>query len=388
LAGDELLRQVAHRILAGVRLSDRVAGPDARDEVTVSRLGGDEFMVMLTKLANPGNAAIVARRLTEELARPFELEAAEVNIGASIGIAIFPQDGATPDELITNGDRALASAKQSGRGKFEFFGSEMSERARRRDNIEMCLKNSIRQGELSLHYQPICETKTLELVGIEVLLRWNSTQLGSVGPDEFIPIAEESGMILDIGRWVFDSVCEQLTAWRTLGYHLPHLAVNISARQLLDPDFVSDVDALLRRWDVVGSAFEFELTESSIISENPDIDHALNQLTDMGVTLALDDFGTGFSSLSHLRRFRFAHLKIDKSFVLDIGREPADEELVRAIISLAKDLRIETVAEGVETDVQLEFLREQGCDRVQGYFLGRPVDADTFTQQLADRVNS
>lgn len=378
LAGDELLRQVAGRLMHSIRQNDRVARPDEYEEITVSRLGGDEFMIMLTRLSTPEDAALVARRLNEEMSRPFELDNTQATIGVSIGIAMFPQDGTSADELIFNCDHALASAKQSGRGRYEFFSQEMSDRARRRDDIELRMKHALDNNEMQLHYQPIRSINDRSIVSTEVLLRWKNSQLGTVCPDEFIPIAEETGFIVELGLWVLDSVCAQMTAWRADGYQLPSIAVNISARQLLDSSFSSDVENLLKKWDIEGTSFEFEVTESSILSKNPTTDGALHGLAKMGIALALDDFGTGYASLSQLRRFQFDHLKIDKSFISDIGNKPEDEQLVKAIISLAKDLDIETIAEGVETPAQLDFLLRESCDRVQGYLFGKPAPADEY----------
>lgn len=384
LAGDEVLRQVAARIHDVVRFNDPVwtTETSTENETTVSRFGGDEFIVLLPNVAEPGSAAIVARRLLEVLGAPFEVGRDRLQLGASIGIAVYPTDGPDAATLLRHSDQALTSAKQSGRGQFEFFNEFIGAAEERRHNLERALRFALDQNELSMHYQPLRDVRTAELIGSEALLRWTSKELGSVSPEEFIPVAEESGLVIPIGLFVVRSVCEQMRSWQEQGFHIPRIAINLSARQLADAQSATEISAILEETGIGGGNIEFELTEGSILSENPIVESTLSSLRQLGATFALDDFGTGYSSLSHLRRFSFQRLKIDRSFVRGICTTADDEKLMRAIIALAKQLGMETIAEGVETEEQLNFLRSEGCDFAQGFLLGRPMPAGDFERLL------
>ncbi|MCA9512047.1 MAG: EAL domain-containing protein, partial [Myxococcales bacterium] len=389
LVGDEVLREVASRIQDSVRFTDQVlvagrdTGDDAGSETTVSRLGGDEFIVLLPEVTGPAGAAHVARRILAALARPIATGDERLQLGASVGVAIFPEDGADPETLLRHCDQALGNAKRSGRGKFEFFSAAIGEAEERRHEIERALRRALeRRGELEVHYQPIRHARTAALTSVEALVRMTSAELGAVAPEEFIPVAEESGLVVPLGRYVVETVCAHAAGWRARGLRLPRFAINLSARQLVDRATAEELGRIFTAAGLDGSAIEFELTEGSILTRNPVVGETIAALRSQGCTFALDDFGTGYSSLSHLRRFEFDRLKIDRSFVAGIGRVAGDEELTRAVIALGQRLGIETVAEGVETETQLAFLRDEGCDFVQGYLLGRPLPAAETERML------
>jgi len=386
LAGDEVLRQVATRIQEIVRFNDPILPAEnfMHDETTVSRFGGDEFIILLPKIAEPESPAIVARRLLDALSIPFKVGNDRLQLGASIGIAIFPTDGTDAESLLRHADQALTSAKQSGRARFEFFNQRIGAAEERRHTLEKALRDALDRNELSMHYQPIRDIRSAELIGAEALLRWTSPELGSVSPEEFIPVAEETGLVIPIGLYVVRAVCEQMALWQGQGYRVPRISINLSARQLADPQTATKIALILEESGIGGGNIEFELTEGSILSENPIVESTLSSLRQLGATFALDDFGTGYSSLSHLRLFRFQRLKIDRSFVSGICTTEDDEKLMRAIVALAKQLDLETVAEGVETEEQLSMLRNEGCDFAQGFMLGRPMPAIEL-ERLLDR---
>jgi diguanylate cyclase (GGDEF)-like protein/PAS domain S-box-containing protein len=382
--GDAVLKQVADRIQEKVRFTDQVARPavDVDEEVTVSRLGGDEFMVLLPSIDEPGDAAIAARRLREALIEPFDVGPDRLQLGASVGIAIYPDDGLDSETLVRHCDQALTNAKRTQRGRVEFYNASISAAEERRYALEVGLRRAIERGEFRMVYQPIRDVRSARLDGAEALIRWTSAELGDVAPDEFIPVAEESGLVVPIGLIAVRSVCEQIASWRSEGLVAPRVSVNVSARQLADVDSPKQIARALEESGVSGDSLEFELTEGSVLSENPMVEGTLAALGDLGASLALDDFGTGYSSLSHLRRFCFQRLKIDRSFVAGLGVHEEDEQLVRAIIALAKRLEIRIVAEGVETEEQFAFLREEECDFVQGYLFGRPMPASDLASLL------
>ncbi len=386
LTGDEILRQVATRIQEVVRFNDLVWSTEnvRQAEPTVSRFGGDEFIVLLPSVAERGSAALVARRLIDALNRPFEIGSDRLQLGVSIGIAVQPTDGADAETLLRHADQALTSAKQSGRGRFEFFNETIGRAEERRHRLEKELRHALERNELSLHYQPIRDVRSADLAGVEALLRWTNPELGTVSPDEFIPVAEETGLVVPIGLFVIRELCEQMARWQEQGYRLPRMSINLSPRQLADTRFAAMITEVLEETGITGGEIEFELTEGSILSKNPIVENTLNSLRELGATFALDDFGTGYSSLSQLRRFRFQRLKIDRSFVAGICTTENDERLIRAIIALAGELDLETIAEGVETEEQMRRLLDVGCNFAQGFLLGCPMPAADF-ERLLDR---
>ncbi|MAT92250.1 MAG: hypothetical protein CME59_06585 [Halioglobus sp.] len=381
--GDELLRQVAQRLLKNVRFSDSLAsGRAERDLVAVSRLGGDEFMVLLPEISAPRDAALVARRIIDALMEPFFVGSNRLQLGTSIGIATCPEDGVTADALIRRSDQALSNAKSNRRGSFEFFNAELSATEERQHALEQALRRALDRREFVVHYQPIFETGSRKLSGAEALLRWHSAELGEVSPEEFIPVAEESGLIVKIGGIVFRMVCQQIAQWRERGLDVPRISVNLSARQLVDLEFQNQITSIMAATGVTGADFDFELTEGSMLADNPRAEDTLAWLKHQGMTLSLDDFGTGYSSLSLLRRLSFQRLKIDRSFVAGLGENSDDDRLVRGVIALAHRLNVETIAEGVESEGQLAILRSENCHYVQGFLLARPQTAQMFSGLL------
>ena len=381
-AGDDLLREVAARLQECVRFSDPVGRAEPDVNSPVSRLGGDEFTILLGEIGDPLDAAKVAQRMLDLLSAPFEIDRQEVFSGASVGIAVFPHDGLDADTLLRSADQAMYHAKRSGRSSFEFFDESMNEASARKHEIEIQLNRAIRRGEMSLCFQPVLDTRTGSLSGAEALLRWKSETLGEVSPTEFIPIAEETGLIVSIGAWVLRTACAQHRAWRDAGYAPIRLAVNLSSRQLGDPALPDEVAQVLEETEMSPAHLELEITESAILRADDSSDAVLARLREMGIGLALDDFGTGYSSLSHLRRVELDRIKIDRSFVGEIPNNKEDSKLTAAIIAMAHSLNLSVVAEGVETEEQVAFLRNRGCDELQGMLLGSPIDGITFERYL------
>lgn len=383
-AGDKLLMQVARQILSVVRSSDWVGRPSFEDDdVPVSRLGGDEFTLILTGMSVDQNAGRVARRVLEALNRPFKIDGYEVLVTASIGIAIYPEDGIDADSLLRNADTAMYSAKSSGRNRYHFYSSAMNEEAEHRIDLERRLRRAIANGEFSLSFQPIRDTRTGETRAAEALIRWHDPERGLISPDEFIPVAEDTGLIIPIGAWVLRAACEQARFWQKKGFAPIRMAVNVSGHQIRQPGFVEDVATALRETALSPEDLELEITESTIMQEDEETDRAFRQLHEMGVPIALDDFGTGYSSLSYLRRFHIHRLKIDRSFVSRIPDDPEDMALTAAIVAMAQQLLLPVVGEGVETVEQAQSLTEIGCDELQGYLFSKPLAARDFERFLS-----
>lgn len=376
-AGDELLRVVGARVAACVKLSD-----------TVARLGGDEFVVVLGGLPGPEPAATAAERILAEIAIPLEIRKREFRGKASIGIAMFPDDGSTLEELLKNADTAMYRAKAEGRGRVAFFEPSMNARAIERWSLETGLHRALQQNQFLLHYQPQLHLETGALSGAEALIRWTDPVRGPRSPAEFIPAAEESGLIVDIGTWVLNEACEQLRRWRQQGVEVPQLAVNVSADQLRRADFVDKVKAALINTDTPPWALELEITESVLLTEEERTSRILAELVGLGVTLALDDFGTGYSSLSYLRRYPMQVIKIDRSFVTDLPGNTDASAIASAVVAMARSLGKRTIAEGIETEAQLAFLKSLGCDSGQGYYFSKPLPADDLAKFIAARRSS
>ncbi len=368
LAGDELLQQVA------LRLTERLRGADM-----LTRLGGDEFTVLLEDLARPGDAARVARDIVELLGEPFHLEGGiDVRIGASIGISLFPDHAETAEMLLQQADTALYRAKDDGRGCFKYYSDDQTYAARERVDLERRLRRALEQGELRVFYQPLVDIASDRVVGAEALLRWQDPELGLVAPARFIPVAEETGLIVPIGQWVLTEVCRQGRAWIDAGLPPLTLAVNLSPLQFRHGDMGGIVAAALAAQRFPAERLELELTESALMEREDDAVDTLIRLRAQGVRLAIDDFGTGYSSLAHLKRFPIDVLKIDRSFVEDIPDGQGDSEIAATIIAMGHTLGFKVLAEGVETDEQLAFLRERGCDLYQGYLRSAAVPAEEF----------
>ena len=369
--GDALLRAVARRLSELVREGD-----------TVARLGGDEFLVLLPDLRRSADAYVVAQKILDALEAGIAVDGRQLHVNTSIGVALFPQDGHEGDALITNADVAMYRSKELGGNIYQFFNSEMSRETTRRVELETQLRAALTAGELHMRYQPKVDMRSGSITGSEALVGWNHPT-GAVPPSQFIPVAEESGLIVPIGDWVLRTACAQNKAWHDAGYGPLTVAVNVSARQFLRQDVVSWVLDALECTGLAPEWLELELTESLIAEDPEKVAATMRELKRFGVRFSIDDFGTGYSSLSYLKRFPVDSLKIDQSFVKNVGAAPDDEAISLAVISLAHTLRLKVIAEGVETEGQREFLRRHGCDEIQGYLCGRPVPPAEFTQLLA-----
>lgn len=366
-AGDAALKSAGDRISSCLR-----------EEDTVSRFGGDEFVVILTGLGSAQDARSVAEKIQQAFAQAIEIDDAEMFISPSIGISLWPEDGDDPETLVRNADIALMRAKASGRNTYSFFTSEMDERIRAQTRIENQLRPALEQKEFYLHYQPIVDISDSNIVRAEALLRWNNPELGAVSPDDFIPIAEEIGMIVPIGDWVMKTACQEAASWPSGEINPFTLAVNVSTRQFRGTSLVEGVGLALRESGFAPERLEIEITESLLMGDIPEVTRSLGKLKDLGVSLSVDDFGTGYSSLSYLRRFPVDIIKIDRSFVREVLSDPDNATLVETIVTMAHSLKLQVIAEGVETEEQLAFLRGLGCDFAQGFLFSRPLSADDF----------
>ena len=365
--GDELLRAVAQRVHHLVRAED-----------TVSRLGGDEFVILQRHATGILDAQDLAHRILLALREPFRVHDQELLVTPSIGISVFPMHGDTAQALITRADAAMYSAKQAGRNTYRVFETDMSTFFPERLMLENDLRRAIVRGEFELHYQPKVDVETGRVVGMEALLRWRHATRGLIAPADFIPIAEDSGAIVEIGRWVIEEACRQNVKWQRAGAPQLRIAVNISGVQFRQPDLLETIANALASSGLHPECLEIEITESVIMQDPSAMIVLLEKLSAMGVHVSIDDFGTGYSSLSYLKRFPLDKLKIDRSFIRDISSDTEDAAITRAIIGLAHNLRLKVVAEGVETREQLEFLRSLGCDEYQGYFKSKPLPAAEF----------
>jgi diguanylate cyclase (GGDEF)-like protein/PAS domain S-box-containing protein len=369
--GDKLLTSVAGRLVDCLRTSDRV-----------SRQGGDEFIVLLSEMTHSEDAAILARRMLKAVGEIHSIGPQEVRVTASIGVSVYPDDGVDAETLIRHADTAMYQAKQNGRHGYQFFTPAMNQRAAHRQSIEESLRSALERNELALHYQPKIDLKTGVIAGVEALLRWTHPQRGLVPPAEFIAIAEEGGLILPIGNWVLREACTQARAWLDLGLPLATIAVNVSAAELRQDGFLDGLTTILEDTGLEARFLELELTESVLMNHTPLTKSTLLTLRERGVQFAIDDFGTGYSSVSYLRRFPVDALKIDQSFVCRIGVGWEENSIVDAIIGMGRSLGMRVIAEGVETEEQLEFLRARGCDEAQGYYFSRSVPAQQLGELL------
>ena len=370
-AGDALLREVARRLKESLRASDIVA-----------RLGGDEFVMLLQDLHGADEAGTIARKLLSAVIKPIELNGQECRVTASIGISLFPDDAPDETSLMTHADLAMYHAKEEGKNNFQFYDGRLETMSLERLTLETQLRRAIERNELSVHYQAKLDLTHNTIAGVEALLRWNSAELGAVSPAKFIPLAEETGLILAIGKWVLRSACAQSMAWQRSGLPPVRVSVNLSPRQLADPDLVAAVRAVLAETGLAPDLLELEVTESSVMHNVERALEVLTALKRMGVRLAIDDFGTGYSSLAQLKRFPIDTLKVDRSFIRELPSDSEDKAIAEAIIAMGKTLSLTVVAEGVETREQQEFLRERACDQVQGFYFSRPVPPSDFAELL------
>ena len=370
-AGDDLLRLVAGRLKACI------AGGD-----TLARLGGDEFVILACGFADPGYAAQLGERILATLAEPFTLEGNEYYLGVSIGIGSYPDDARDGSDLLRCADAAMYFAKESGRNNYQFFTSRLNARTQRRYNLETNLRRALANNELFLHYQPQIDSRTGRIVGAEALLRWQNPQAGLVPPGEFIPVAEETGLIVPIGAWVLEQACQQAAIWRLEAAPDLCVAVNLSPRQFQEEQLLSVVTAALETSGLPAHALELEITEGLLMGDSEKLMPVFDALTAIGVRFSVDDFGTGYSSLSYLQRFPISNLKIDRSFINRIPDNRDSVALTQAIIAMASALGMKVTAEGVEEVRQMEFLKRAGCQEMQGYLFSRPLDADAFCRLL------
>ncbi len=383
-SGDQLLTEVAARLVGVVRSGDSLARSAPEDaDVSVSRFGGDEFTLLLSGISAAEDAGRVARRILTALREPIEVDRRELITTASIGIAIYPMDGEDAETLLKNADTAMYWAKSRGRNNYQFYSKFMNEDADRKLGLENRLHRALREGEFSLHYQPFWDPRSGETTAAEALLRWNDPIYGPVRPDDFIPVAEDAGLIVPIGAWVLKAACRQARDWQEAGYRPIRITVNVSGHQIRQAAFVDLVAQTLRDTGLSPAYLELEITESTIMQEDEETDAAFRALHDLGVGIALDDFGTGYSSLSYLRRFQISRVKIDRSFVAQIPDNSEDMAVTAAIVAMAHHLLLPVVGEGVETERQAQSLTELGCDELQGYLFGAAVCAEDFVQFLS-----
>jgi diguanylate cyclase (GGDEF)-like protein/PAS domain S-box-containing protein len=375
-AGDALLCSVARRLASCVA-----------EDGTLARVGGDEFVIVVSGYEGTADLIALARQILETIAVPFAVADNEYYLGASIGISLFPQDGQDVPTLMRNADSAMYSAKQRGRNNFQFFTPELNEHLQRRFAIEQLLRRALAAGELSLVYQPIIDSRGGRTVGAEALLRWYNSELGDVSPVEFIPVAEDTGLIIAIGNWVMERACEQVAEWRrTLAADLV-IAVNLSPRQFND-GLVERIERCLVRCGLSADALELEITERLLMRDSETVLPMLSALTDMGIRISVDDFGTGYSSLSYLKRFPLHNLKIDRSFVAGLPDHRDSIAITQAVVAMAHSLGMNVTAEGVETEAQAAFLRSIECDKQQGYLFSRPVGASAYARNLLESRRS
>lgn len=367
--GDELLRAVADRLLASTRESD-----------TVARLGGDEFAVILDNLLDAHAVTPVVEKIMDAIKEPFLIADHTLHVGISMGISLFPDSGQDAENLIKNADSAMYRGKRAGRGQYSYYTSDMNAKALDELQMEMELREALEKGEFTLHYQPKIELATQKIVSVEALIRWQHPRGRMISPAEFIPLAEMTGLILPIGEWVLEEACRQLACWQNLGFRSFRMAVNISARQLRNPNIIKVILAAIGKAGITANELEVEITESLLMEDTEINNLILQELKQHNIRVSMDDFGTGYSSLSYLNKFNIDTLKIDRSFVKDIPTDADAVAIATAIIALGKSLRLNVIAEGVETEEQYNFLTKMDCDGAQGYYFSKPLPADEFLQ--------
>lgn len=370
-AGDALLVEAASRLQSCLR-----------ETTTLARFGGDEFLIVMPEMESPQSAHVVAQRVLKSLQAPFHIQGRELFVTASIGITMYPDDGENTQVLLQNADAAMYRSKDIGRNSYSFFTPEMNQQVSQRLGIETQLRRALNNHEFHLVYQPVVVSSTLEIVAVEALIRWQNREFGMVTPDRFIPIAEETGLIVPIGEWVMREASRQVSVWNKQFKKQIRLAVNVSARQFQGDSFLPTIRNVLQQTGLEPQLLELEITERLILNETTHNTAQLLDIHSMGVRLSVDDFGTGYSALSYLKRFPFSVLKIDRSFVRDITTDKEDASLAKAIIAMAHGLGLHVIAEGVETQEQQHFLEENLCDMMQGYYFGKPVMPDTFEHQF------
>lgn len=371
MIGDQLLQAVSERLSNSLREGD-----------TVARLGGDEFMIMLTGIRHAEDAAKVARKVLQEIRPPFHVQEHELNITTSIGISLYPQDGLDADTLVKNADVALYRAKDSGRDNYQHYLPSMNAQAYERLTLENSLRRALERGEFVLHYQPQIDVPSGTIVGMEALVRWQHPDGRLLLPNEFIPLTEDTGLIIPLSEWVLRTACKQMREWQTMALPSFRVSVNLSARHFQQQDLVETVDRILKETGLEPQYLELELTESTLMHDVDFVNKTMQQLKERGIHISIDDFGTGYSSLSYLKRFPINTLKVDQSFVRDCIQDADDAAIVSAIVSMARSLKMKVIAEGVETREQLDFLRTLQCDSVQGFYFNHAVPPQEFAEML------
>jgi diguanylate cyclase (GGDEF)-like protein len=370
-AGDELLVKAADRLRRCIRADD-----------TVARVGGDEFLLLLNGIARENDAATMARKILQVLSEPFLIQKRELFVAASIGIGLYPGDGEDAETLVSNVDTAMYRAKETGRNSFQFFTRKMQEQSQERATMESGLRRALPRGEFVLHYQPIVRLATRVPIGVEALVRWHHPEKGILSPREFIPLAEDVGLIGRVGEWVLRRACEQARSWQLRGVPELRVSVNVSARQFHQRDFADAVGLIVRQAGLSPASLELEITESIAMQDVTHTGTMLTELSELGVQISMDDFGTGHSSLNYLKHFPIRRLKIDQSFVAGMAHDEKDKAIVATIISMASNLGLDVTAEGVETEEQAALLSALGCPDVQGFLFGRPVPAEEVESAL------
>lgn len=388
-AGDMLLRTVSSRLQDAIRRSDSVSrgsdGSESAPNETIARLGGDEFVVLLNSIDRVEDAAFAARRICQEISKTFNLEGTEVRVTTTIGISLYPSDGDCADQLLKHADVAMYHAKEQGRNGYQFYSQSIHQLALERFALERDLRKTLENGGFHLEYQPKVAMRDTELTGVEALVRWEHPERGRVNPADFIPLAEETGLIVPLGEWVLRTACEQMIKWLDAGIPPFIMAVNCSAIQLVRTDMAKVIKSALEKTGLNPAYLEIELTESLLLQNVEEGIAILQALKDLGLHVSIDDFGTGFSSLSYLKRLPVDKLKIDQSFIKDLTTDPGDAAIVTSMITLAHNLELTVVAEGVETSEQLGFLRAERCDEIQGFLISRPLTADAFSKWINSR---
>jgi len=380
-AGDELLTEMAKRFRQSLRAVDVVGRPKERNDV-VGRLGGDEFIILIEEITDLNQVAVVAQRVLSTAMEPMIILGEECRVTASIGVSVYPGDGEDELTLLKKADMAMYFAKEEGKNNVQFYSQNTQSQAFERLSIETNLRKALERNELYLEYQAKMDLKTGAITGVEALLRWKNPILGSITPTQFIPVAEETGMIVSIGRWVMKTACAQNIDWQNQGLPPVRVAVNLSLRQLMDDKLLEDIKAALDDSGMPPNLLELEITESMVMYKPERLIEVLTKIKKMGVRLALDDFGTGYSSLAHIKQFPIDTLKVDRSFIRNLSQNSEDKAIIEAIIAMGKTLSLNVVAEGVETMAQDEFLREHICDEMQGFYFSKPVAPDQFANLL------
>jgi diguanylate cyclase (GGDEF)-like protein/PAS domain S-box-containing protein len=376
-AGDKLLQEVSTRFQACVRASD-----------VVSRLGGDEFVVLVQEVGDAEAAANIARKILSAAIKPIVVVGQECRVTASIGICMYPKDAQDEQSLLKNADIAMYLAKEEGKNNFQFFSENIRIQSLERQTLETSLRHALERNEFSLHYQAKLDLKTKEVNGVEALLRWQHPDLGTVAPAKFIPVAEETGLIVPIGRWVLQTACAQNVAWQREGLPPLCMAVNLSARQFTDDDLIADIRAVLDETGMKPELLEVELTESMVMQSPERTTRILGAIKEMGVRIAVDDFGVGYSSLAQIKHYPIDTLKVDRSFIRDLEKNAEDRAITEAIITMGKTLSMTVVAEGVETQEQQTFLTDHACDAMQGFYFSKPIGGDQFAGFLRNHLAS